>query len=165
MMGRFGHLGWLRRASQEDRAVVSRSLAQIGIQDLTRHSIIDLSGGQQQRVFLARALAQEPHILLLDEPFNGIDAPTQDAIFALLDDLHHQEVTAIVSTHDLNLAVKYFDLAILINKKLVAFGAPKSVFSHRHIQQAFTDRVMIVDGHALVDDCCPPSEIHHRSRK
>jgi len=165
MMGRYGRLGWLRRVSQHDQMIVSRSLSQVGIEDLAQHAILDLSGGQQQRVFMARALAQEPHILLLDEPFNGIDAPTQEAIFSLLDDMHHQAVTAIVSTHDLNLAAKYFDLVILLNKKLIAFGSPQSVFTHHHVRQAFTDRVMMIEGHALIDDCCPPNETNHRRRK
>ncbi len=160
MMGRYGRLGWLRRASEQDRKAVARSLEQIEISDLAQHSISDLSGGQQQRVFLARALAQEPHILLLDEPFNGIDAPTQEAIFALLDDLKKQNVTVMVSTHDLNQAIQYFDHALLLNKSLIAFGPPKQVFSSRNIRIAFADKVMMVDGAVVTDDCRPPS--HHK---
>ncbi len=163
MMGRYGRLGWLRRASERDRQAVSRSLQQIDISNLAQHSISDLSGGQQQRVFLARALAQEPHILLLDEPFNGIDAPTQEAIFTLLDDLKKQKVTVMVSTHDLNQAIQYFDHAILLNKSLIAYGPPKQVFSSRNIRVAFGDKVMLVDGTAITDDCRPPS--HHQVRK
>ena len=156
MMGRYGRLGWLRRASDQDRHVVARSLEQIDISNLAQHSISDLSGGQQQRVFLARALAQEPHILLLDEPFNGVDAPTQEAIFAVLDDLKKQKLTVMVSIHDLNQAMQYFDHAILLNKSLIAFGPPKQVFSSRNIRSAFADKVMVVDGAAVTDDCCPP---------
>jgi ABC-type Mn2+/Zn2+ transport system ATPase subunit len=156
MMGRYGRLGWLRRASEQDRQVVARSLEQIDISNLAQHSISDLSGGQQQRVFLARALAQEPHILLLDEPFNGVDAPTQEAIFEVLDDLKKQKVTVMVSIHDLNQAMQYFDHVILLNKSLIAYGPPKQVFSSRNIRAAFADKVMVVDGHAITDDCCPP---------
>jgi ABC-type Mn2+/Zn2+ transport system ATPase subunit len=165
MMGRFGHLGWLARPSQIDYDVVARSMQEIGISDLAQNPISDLSGGQQQRVFLARALAQEPHIFLLDEPFNGVDAPTQDAIFELLENLKKQQVTTMVSTHDMNLAKKHFDRVILINKRLVAYGTPDQVFTRQHIQQAFTDRVMIVDGHAINDDCCGPQIENHQGKK
>jgi manganese/iron transport system ATP-binding protein len=164
MMGRFGKQRWLRKANAHDREIVQRSLHQIEIGDLAQRSISDLSGGQQQRVFMARALAQEPHILLLDEPFNGIDAPTQEAILGLLNDLRTKDVTILVSTHDLNLASDCFDQVILINKRLIAFGTPKQVFTRPHIQQAFADRVMIVDGHAVVDDCCPPPDDPARSK-
>ena len=157
MMGRYGRLGWLRKSSETDRQVVARSLKQIDISNLAQNSISDLSGGQQQRVFLARALAQEPHILLLDEPFNGVDAPTQEAIFDLMDDLKKQGVTVMVSIHDLNQAMQYFDHAILLNKSLIAYGSPKQVFSSRNIRAAFADKVMMIDGHAVTDDCFPPS--------
>jgi ABC-type Mn2+/Zn2+ transport system ATPase subunit len=87
MMGRFGKLGWLRRPSKTDQEAVRRSLNQLGIADLGKKSIGELSGGQQQRVFLARAVAQEPHILLMDEPFTGVDITTQEATLNLLDTL------------------------------------------------------------------------------
>ena len=85
MMGRFGRQGWLGRAGKEDRTAVAAALAHMGIADLAQRPIGDLSGGQQQRVFLARALAQEPHILLMDEPFTGVDITTQEAVLRLLD--------------------------------------------------------------------------------
>jgi len=158
MMGRFGKQRWLHKADAHDREIVQQSLQQIEIGDLAKRSISELSGGQQQRVFMARALAQEPHLLLLDEPFNGIDAPTQEAILGLLNNLRAKDVTILVSTHDLNLASDCFDQVLLINKRLIAFGTPRQVFTRAHIQQAFADRVMIVDGHAVVDDCCPPPD-------
>ena len=158
MMGRYGQRGWLTRSSHQDHKVVLRSIQETGISDLTKHSISDLSGGQQQRVFLARALAQQPHIFLLDEPFNGVDAPTQDAIFVVLDNLRKKQVTTMVSTHDMNLAKTHFDRVILLNKRLIAYGTPDQVFTREHIQQAFTDRVVIVDDNAIIDDCCPPSD-------
>jgi manganese/iron transport system ATP-binding protein len=163
MMGRFGRLGWLRRASQQDHEAVQRSLMQIEISELAEHSISDLSGGQQQRVFLARALAQEPHLLLLDEPFNGIDSPTQNAIYHLLDDLKTKSVTVMVSIHDLNQAMRYFDHALLLNKSLVAFGKPKQVFSSRNIRAVFKDKFMMVDGTCLTEDCHPDSHHKHGS--
>jgi ABC-type Mn2+/Zn2+ transport system ATPase subunit len=164
MMGRYGRLGWLRKASEQDREAVARSLAQIEISELAKHSISELSGGQQQRVFLARALAQEPHILLLDEPFNGVDAPTQEAIFVLLDDLKKKSVTVMVAIHDLNQAMRYFDHALLLNKSLIAFGTPRQVLSSRNIRAAFADKVMVLDGTAITDDCHPSARHIHRSK-
>jgi ABC-type Mn2+/Zn2+ transport system ATPase subunit len=158
MMGRYGKLGWLRRSSQRDRELVARSLEQVEIGELAHSAISELSGGQQQRVFLARALAQEPHILLLDEPFNGIDAPTRDAIYRVLDELQQAGVTVMVSIHDLNEAMRRFDHALLLNKKLVAFGKPRQVFSTRNIRVAFADKFLMVNGACITDDCHSPTK-------
>ncbi len=152
-MGRFDHDGWFRPASAHDREVVRRSLDQLGIDDLAGHSIGELSGGQQQRVFLARALAQEPHILLMDEPFTGVDVPTQEATFRLLDDLHRAQVTAMISTHDLNLAAGKFDLVLLLNHRLVAFGAPANALTHENLVAAFGEQLLVLPGgSALLND-------------
>jgi ABC-type Mn2+/Zn2+ transport system ATPase subunit len=157
MMGRFAHLGWWRRPAPADRRAVRLSLEQMGIAELARESISGLSGGQQQRVFLARALAQEPHILLMDEPFTGVDIATQEATLELLAGLRLQQVTMLISTHDLNLAARHFDQAALLNRRLVAFGSPAQVFTPQHLRQAFGGRLMVVGaGEVLVDDCCPP---------
>ncbi len=153
MMGRFDHDGWLTPASPEDKRVVRRSLDELGIAELANHSIGELSGGQQQRVFLARALAQEPHILLMDEPFTGVDAPTQEATLRLLDDLQAADVTAMISTHDLSLAAVKFDLVLLLNHRLVAFGAPRDVLTQKYLSAAFgAQLVMLPNGAALIDD-------------
>ncbi len=104
LMGRFGHQKWMQRPTPRDREIVRQSLEHMGITDIANRSISELSGGQQQRVFLARALAQEPHIFLMDEPFTAVDATTQAATLALLDHLRQQKVTVLISTHDLNLA-------------------------------------------------------------
>ncbi len=108
---------------------MAHGLEQMGIADLAGRGIGELSGGQQQRVFLARALAQEPHILLMDEPFTGVDATTQEATLHLLDDLSAAQVTVMVSTHDLSLASQRFDLVLLINRQLIAYGPPEQVFT------------------------------------
>ena len=156
MMGRYGNLGWLRLPGKYDRATVARCLMQMGVADLERAPIGELSGGQQQRVFLARALAQEPHILLMDEPFTGVDVSTQEATLTLLDQLREQNVTLMVSTHDLNLAMNRFDLVLLINHRVIAFGTPAQVFTPEHISQAFGKHVLAFGDKVVVDDCCPP---------
>lgn len=131
----------------------------MGIADLAEQSIGQLSGGQQQRAFLARAIAQEPHILLMDEPFTGVDVTTQEATLRLLDHLQEKKVTAIVSTHDLNLASSRFDLALLLNHRLIAFGAPREVFTKENLAQAFGNSLLVMEnGMMLVDECCPPDE-------
>jgi len=159
MMGRFGQIGWLKRATLHDKQVVSKSLGQMGIADLASRSIGELSGGQQQRAFLARALAQEPHILLMDEPFSGVDATTQEATLNLIDHLHEQKVTAIISTHDLNLAASRFDLVLLVNHKLIAYGTPQQVFTKENLASAFGNSLLVMEnGMMLVDECCPPDE-------
>lgn len=157
MMGRFAQMGWLKRASAHDKEAVQKGLAQMGIADLAEQSIGQLSGGQQQRAFLARAIAQEPHILLMDEPFTGVDVTTQEATLRLLDHLQEKEVTAMVSTHDLNLASSRFDLVLLLNHRLVAFGKPDEVFIKENLAQAFGNSLLVMEnGMMLVDECCPP---------
>ena len=159
MMGRFDYQGWFKGASKNDKQVVEKSIAQMGIADFSTRSISDLSGGQQQRVFLARALAQEPHILLMDEPFTGVDAPTQEATLKLLDDLRDTQVTAMISTHDLNLAASRFDFMLLLNHRLIAFGRPAEVMKQENLAKAFGPQLLVLpDGTAVVDDCCPPEE-------
>lgn len=162
MMGRFAQMGWLSRASAHDKKMVGSSLQQMGIADLAQYPIGELSGGQQQRAFLARAIAQEPHILLMDEPFTGVDVTTQDATLRLLDHLQKDEVTTLVSTHDLNLAASRFDLVLLLNHRLIAFGTPSQVFVKENLAQAFGNSLLVMeDGMMLVDECCPPEVEHH----
>lgn len=157
MMGRYDHQGWLKRITMQDRRTVSGSLAQMGIADLAGQAIGDLSGGQQQRVFLARALAQEPHILLMDEPFTGVDLTTQDATLRLLDDLRGTQVTAMIATHDLNLAADKFDLMLLLNHRMIAFGKPAEVMKQEFLTKAFGSHLTLLgDGSVVVDECCPP---------
>ena len=116
----------------------------MGIADLARQSIGELSGGQQQRVFLARALAQEPHILLMDEPFTGVDIHTQEATLDLLSRLQRTSVTIMVSTHDLNLATEHFDQVLLLNRRVVAYGPPAEVFTPQALLEAFGGRVLML---------------------
>ncbi|MDP1545308.1 MAG: metal ABC transporter ATP-binding protein [Anaerolineales bacterium] len=157
MMGRYAQMGWLSRPSAHDKKLVRNSLQQMDIAALSEQPIGQLSGGQQQRAFLARAIAQEPHILLMDEPFTGVDITTQEATLRLLDHLQKGQVTTLVSTHDLNLAASRFDLVLLLNHRLIAFGTPKVVFAKENLAQAFGNSLLVMeDGMMLVDECCPP---------
>lgn len=158
MMGRYGALGWLKRPAKHDRELVQRALAKMNITNLAQRSVGELSGGQQQRVFLARALAQEPHILLMDEPFTGVDVTTQEATLELLNQQQAQGVTLIVSTHDLNLAATRFDRVLLLNHRVIAYGIPQEVLTTENLLRAFGAHAMFVEGKMIVDECCPPDE-------
>ena len=151
MMGRYGQIGWWKNPSRHDKQMVNRSLEQMGIADLEKYSIGQLSGGQQQRVFLARAIAQEPHILLMDEPFTGVDVTTQEVTLRLLDHLTGKQVTTIVSTHDLNLAASRFDLVLLLHHRLIAYGTPSQVFVKENLAQAFGNSLLVMENG---DDVC-----------
>ncbi|HNT54117.1 MAG TPA: metal ABC transporter ATP-binding protein [Anaerolineaceae bacterium] len=160
MMGRYGRAGWLRSPSDQDRESVLRSLEQLNIKAIANRPIGELSGGQQQRAFLARALAQEPHILLMDEPFNGVDPATQEITLKLLDDLRLTGVTTLVSTHDLKLAADRFERILLLNHRLIAYGPPDQVFTHQHVAEAFGGQLLSLGGKGeiVVDQCCPHDE-------
>ena len=155
MMGRYGRLGWLRRPRAADREVVARCLDELGIADLERRAIGELSGGQQQRVFLARALAQEPHVLLLDEPFTGVDVSAREALLDLLAGLRRQGMTVLVSTHDMETAAQRFELVALLKGRLIAYGAPPDVFTPDHLTEAFGGQALFIGGMVVIDQCCP----------
>ncbi|HEY9077739.1 MAG TPA: metal ABC transporter ATP-binding protein [Anaerolineaceae bacterium] len=161
MMGRYGKIGWLKRPSRQDHAAVQSALEEMRIANLAHTPIGNLSGGQQQRVFLARALAQEPHILLMDEPFTGVDPATQESTLQLLDQLQDKNVTIILSTHDLNLAASHFPLVLLLNRRLFAYGSPEEVLDPVNLQSAFGAQVFSLNGKAVVvDQCCAHDEEH-----
>ena len=164
MMGRVGKIGWLRWQRASDREIVQRCLDQVGMGPFANRQISELSGGQQQRVFIARALAQEATILLMDEPFSGVDAPSQEAILEILDRLHDQGVTMLVSTHDLNLAVERFDRLALLNRRLIAYGEPRQVVTPEALAAAYGGQaVWRGDDYAMVlgDIGCCGEEGHH----
>jgi ABC-type Mn2+/Zn2+ transport system ATPase subunit len=151
MMGRYGRLGWLRRPGKRDRVIVAEWLERMGISDLASKPIGDLSGGQQQRAFLARALVQEPHILLMDEPFTGVDVSTQEATLSLFEALREQQVTVLASTHDLKLSTTRFDQVLLLNRRLIAFGPAQEALTSQTLAEAFGGQVLFVNGAAVVD--------------
>jgi len=145
MMGRYGLLGWFRRPGRRDRDQVARALERMGMSDLAERQIGQLSGGQQQRVFLARALAQEADVLLLDEPFVGVDAATEEAIFRLLDAAQAEGKTVVVVNHDLGSVTRNFDLVLLINGRVVAYGPPSEVIQPQLLQRTYGGRLTVLD--------------------
>jgi len=142
MMGRIGKMGWLRWQRPRDRDIVRRALAQVGMLELANRQIGELSGGQQQRVFIARALAQEATILLMDEPFAGVDTPSQEAILEILDRLRERGVTVLVSTHDLTLAVERFDRLALVNRRLIAYGPARQTITPETLAAAYGGKAL-----------------------
>jgi manganese/iron transport system ATP-binding protein len=145
----------LRRLSGADREAVKSGLEQMGIAALAQRPIGELSGGEQQRVFLARALAQEPEVLLLDEPFTGVDLSTREATLELLEGLRGGSVTVLVSTHDLDLAASRFDQIALLNGRLIGYGQPQEVFSQENLAAAFGGQMVVIDSKfVVVDQCC-----------
>ncbi|CAN5910723.1 manganese ABC transporter ATP-binding protein MntB [soil metagenome] len=145
MMGRLPSMGLLKRPSARDREVVSEALRTVGMDTEAEVRIGELSGGQQQRVFLARALAQGTEILMLDEPVSGVDAPSQHEIFDLLRKLQASGKTVVVTTHDLSCVAERFDLALLLNKRVVAFGPPEEVFTPELLNETYQSHLMLLD--------------------
>ncbi len=160
MMGRVGRIGLLRRPGKGDWATVHTALERVGAAALTHSQIGELSGGQQQRVFLARALAQEAELVLMDEPLNGLDIPTQEAIIGILDDLQRDGVTVLLATHDLDLAAERFDRIMLLNRRIVAFDSPVATLQSEHLLRAYGGHLHRVgdDGALLVADTCCDGE-------
>ena len=132
LMGTYPSLGWIRRPGRRDRAYALDCLDQMAMADLAPRPIGELSGGQQQRVFLARALAQSPCLLLLDEPFAGVDVTSQEIAVQALQRLGESGVTSLVSTHDISFAANKFDQVLLLNRRLLAYGPPDQVLDSRY---------------------------------
>jgi ABC-type Mn2+/Zn2+ transport system ATPase subunit len=145
LMGRYGKLGWLRRPAEHDRELARAALAEVHMQEFADRPIAQLSGGQQQRVFLARALAQEPDVLLLDEPVSGVDVPTQETILHLLRDLSAAGKTMLVSTHHLQHLQEHFDLLLCLNRTLIAWGPPADVLNQAVVERTF-GRLLVFGG-------------------
>jgi ABC-type Mn2+/Zn2+ transport system ATPase subunit len=153
MMGRLRQIGWFRFANRRHWEVVNHLLDQVGMVDLRNRRIGQLSGGQRQRVFIARALAQETDVLLLDEPFSGVDATAAREILDVLDRLQSERVTVLIATHDLNLASTRFDRVMLIRQRLIAAGTPAQVFTPENFQLAYGSHVGVFrDGGFFVVD-------------
>jgi len=144
LMGRYGHLRLAQRPTKQDREIAKDCLEKVNLLPFAGRQISNLSGGQQQRVFLARALAQDSDLYLMDEPFVGVDAATEEAIITLLRELKSRGKTLLVVHHDLAGAREYFDRLILLNMRLVAFGPTQEVFTPEILQTTYGGRLTIL---------------------
>ncbi len=154
MMGRYGHMGWLRIPSRKDHEMVQDALERVNMADYRKRQIGELSGGQKKRVFLARALAQEGKVILLDEPFTGVDVKTEDQITALLRELREEGHVMLVSTHNLGSVPEFCDRTVLINRTVLDSGLTKDVFTQANLEKTFGSvlRHFILGGSELHDD-------------
>lgn len=150
MMGRYRRLGWWRLPSKADRAAVSAALDAVDLLAEAGTRFGNLSGGQQQRGLLARALTANPDVLLLDEPFNGLDQPNRDALLETIRGLKSRGVSVIVTTHDLDLAREVCDSVLLVNGRQVAFGPRDEVLTLANLQEVFHEVQVEVDEHTVV---------------
>ncbi|PLY37578.1 MULTISPECIES: manganese/iron ABC transporter ATP-binding protein [Pectobacterium] len=137
MMGRYGRMNFLRIPSKQDRAIVAESLERVGLSTLQHRQIGELSGGQKKRVFLARALAQQGSVLLLDEPFTGVDVKTENAIIDLLRTLRDEGHLILVATHNLGSVPEFCDNVILVNRTVLAAGPTHSTFTQSNLEKTF----------------------------
>ena len=156
MMGRYAHLGWLKWPRRRDHKHVDRALERMGISGLAEQQIGELSGGQQQRVMLARALAQNADLLLLDEPLNNLDVPTQELIFHVLEDIADEGKAVLVSTHDLGILPIHFNRAIFIDQHIVQDGPVDEVLTAETLAEAY--------GVQLCTDCPDEEQVHRYTR-
>lgn len=163
MMGRVGQLGLFRNPKARDWSLVQQALETVRLGHLSKRQISQLSGGQQQRMFIARALAQEAELMLMDEPLTGLDINSQEEVFDILDKLRGQDVTIMVSLHDLKLAAQRFDQVMLLNKEMIGTGSPEEVLTPENLLKAYGGHLHLVptqDGMlALGDTCCDDEHI------
>jgi len=158
MMGRIGKLGPLRWPKARDWEYVRRCLEVVGLADIANRQIGELSGGQQQKVFIARALAQEAELMLMDEPLTGLDVPSQEEILQILQELRNHNVTVMIATHNLSLAAERFDRIMLLNRRILGLGQPEEVFTPERLLEAYGGHLQLVHTGegvmALGDTCC-----------
>ena len=154
MMGRYGHMGFFRKTRQQDILEVANALNRVGMTDFKDRQIGELSGGQRKRVFLARALAQKSKIILLDEPFTGVDVKTETAIIELLGGMRKEGKIMLVSTHNLGSVPEFCDRTILIKETVLAYGKTENTFTRQNLELAFGGvlRHFVLSGTDLHDD-------------
>lgn len=157
MMGRYGHMGFLRRPSQADKESVELALERVGMQDFRHRQIGELSGGQRKRIFLARSLAQDGQVILLDEPFTGVDVKTEDRIVELLRELRAEGRVMLVSTHNLGSVREFCDRTVLVKNTVLAYGPTDTTFTRQNLELAFGGvlRHFTLGGQELHDDDDP----------
>jgi manganese/iron transport system ATP-binding protein len=161
MMGRIRKIGLFNWPRKSDWDFVRDTLTRVDLLDLVDRQISELSGGQQQRVFLAQALAQEAELILLDEPLAGLDLPSQEAIFNILQELKGEGVTVIVATHDLDLAADRFDRVMLLNRALISYGTPADALTTPSLINAYGGHLHTLpdqEGVVLLTDPCPDDD-------
>lgn len=137
MMGRYGHMNMMRIAKAADHRAVAAALARVGMSDFRKRQIGELSGGQRKRVFLARALAQDGRVILLDEPFTGVDVNTEDAIVKLLRSLRDEGRVMLVSTHNLGSVPEFCDRTVLLDRTVLAYGPTVEIFTQENLEKTF----------------------------
>lgn len=154
MMGRYGHMNWLRIPAKRDHEMVSEALARVNMSDFRKRQIGELSGGQRKRVFLARALAQEGQVILLDEPFTGVDVTTEEQIIQLLGTLRDEGRVMLVSTHNLGSVPDFCDRTVFVKGTVIASGPTAETFNEANLERAFGGvlRHFILAGHDLHED-------------
>ncbi|TDT77451.1 manganese/iron transport system ATP-binding protein [Litoreibacter halocynthiae] len=154
MMGRYGHMGFFRIPRAEDHKMVEKALERVNMLEFRHRQIGELSGGQKKRVFLARALAQDSRVVLLDEPFTGVDVQTEDAIIALLREMRDEGRVMLVSTHNLGSVPEFCDRTILIKETVLAHGPTEDIFTRQNLELAFGGvlRHFVMQGADLHDD-------------
>jgi manganese/iron transport system ATP-binding protein len=150
LMGRYRRMGWLRRPRVADRQAASRALEQVGLADRARHRFGTLSGGQRQRVLLARAIAAEPRLLLLDEPFNGVDAVSEQALLDAIAVLKDEGAAVVVATHDLALAHLACEGVCLLNRRQYGFGPTHATLTPDRLRAAYGGHVLELRGDRVV---------------
>jgi ABC-type Mn2+/Zn2+ transport system ATPase subunit len=159
MMGRYGALGILRRPTKQDRDIVLRALESVGLADHRDTALGQLSGGQQQRVLIARALAQQPQVLLLDEPTTGIDITTQHSVLDLIRGLHRDlGLTILLITHDINMIRAHVDRLVLLKTRLYAAGAPDEVLRPDVLRQVYGKELVITEKDLIIVE-----DYHHHA--
>ena len=147
LMGRYGRIGMLKNPTSKDKEIAKETMDKIGILELADKPIGNLSGGQRQRVFLARALANEPEILFLDEPTTGIDAPSMGGLYELLRKLHNEGITIVVVSHDIGVVASYVDTIACLNKHLIAHGRPAEVTNSENLEKMYGCDAMLLFHH------------------
>lgn len=154
MMGRYGHMGFFRSPKSADHAAVTDALKRVNMTEYRHRQIGELSGGQRKRVFLARALAQEGKVILLDEPFTGVDVQTEDQIIDLLREMRDEGRVMLVSTHNLGSVPEFCDRTVLVKETVLAYGTTEETFTHDNLELAFGGvlRHFVLGGSDLHDD-------------
>jgi ABC-type cobalamin/Fe3+-siderophores transport system ATPase subunit len=160
-----GRAPYLKGFALEGKGDMEKAMWAIDVTDLSKlykRNIQELSGGERQRAFIARALAQEAELMLMDEPLTGLDVKSQEEIFTILDELRQRQVTIMVATHDLNLAAERFDRLMLLNEQMLGFGQANEVFTTELLSQAYSGHMRLLETPngtmVLSDTCCGGGE-------